>query len=216
MDEGGIKHLKGIIEAILFVSEKPVTINQIKEVIEGVDVAAIRQYIENLQAEYLERKSGMSVIEIAGGYQMATNAEYAMYLRKFYHTRHKERLSKPALETLAIVAYKQPVSRQDIEVIRGVNCDGVVNHLVNKALIKISGRKDVPGRPFIYGTTKEFLEYFGLRSLSDLPKLEDFASLEPVVETEEKETGQEGREQEGQGGQDVQAENGKADKESEP
>ncbi len=186
MDEAGMTHIKGIIESILFVSEKPVTVNQLRDVIEGMDSNEIKKGIMALQEEYAQRKSGIVIMEIAGGYQMMTNPTYAMYLRKFYSHRHKERLSKPALETLAIVAYKQPVSRQDIELIRGVNSDGVVNHLVNKGLIKIIGRKDVPGRPYIYGTTKQFLEYFGLRSLSDLPKLEDFSSLEPMEELEEK------------------------------
>jgi len=108
-------------------------------------------------------------------------------VRDFYKTKHKEKLSKPALETLAIVAYKQPVSRAEIELIRGVNSDGVVVHLIEKELIKIVGRKDIPGRPFLYGTTKQFLEYFGLKSLDDLPKLEEFPDLQPseVVEGEE-------------------------------
>jgi segregation and condensation protein B len=109
---------------------------------------------------------------------MLSNPEYANAVRTFYRTQKKEKLSKPALESLAIVAYKQPVTRLDIELIRGVNSDGVVTHLLEKNLIKIAGRKDVPGKPFLYGTTKEFLEYFGLKSLSDMPKLEEFVSLE--------------------------------------
>ncbi len=182
MDIAGNNHLKGIVEALLFISEKPIMLEQIKEVIEGVDTADIKEMVNLLQKEYTERKSGMSIVEIAGGYQMLTNMEYALYVKKFYHSRHKERLSKPALEALAIIAYKQPISRLDIELIRGVNCDGVVAHLLDKALIKIVGRKEVPGRPYIYATTKQFLEYFGLKSLSDLPKLEDFSSLQPVGE----------------------------------
>lgn len=183
MDASGGNYIKGIIETLLFISEKPVMLNQIKEVIEGVDTGEIRDIITSLQKEYEERKSGIVILEIAGGYQMLTNSDYAMYIRKFYRTRHKEKLSKPALETLAIIAYKQPVSRNDIEIIRGVNSDGVVTHLVEKGLIKIAGRKDIPGRPYIYGTTKQFLEYFGLRSLVDLPKLEDFSSLQPSEES---------------------------------
>ncbi|MFH1360341.1 MAG: SMC-Scp complex subunit ScpB [Candidatus Omnitrophota bacterium] len=175
-------HIKGIIEALLFIGEKPVMLEQIKDVIEGVSTSDIRLLINDLQQEYKDRKSGISIVEIAGGYQMLTNPDYAMYIKKFYRTRHKERLSKPSLETMAIVAYKQPVTRLDIELIRGVNSDGVVNHLCEKGLIKIAGRKDIPGRPYLYGTTKQFLEYFGLKTLSDLPKLEDFSSLQPAQE----------------------------------
>ncbi len=179
MDMANDNHVKGIVEALLFVSEKPVVLEQIREVIGEVDTQEIRAVINILQKEYLERKSGMHIVEIAGGYQMLTNSDYAMYVKKFYHSRHKEKLSKPALETLAIIAYKQPVSRLDVELIRGVNSDGVMLHLLDKVLIKIVGRKDVPGRPYLYGTTKQFLEYFGLKSLADLPKLEDFSSLQP-------------------------------------
>lgn len=178
MDQEGNNHIKGVVETLLFTSEKPVTLEQIKEVLEGIDVQDIRTIIDELQRAYDERKSGMSIVEIAGGYQMLTNPLYAGYVKKFYHSTHKEKLSKPALETLAIIAYKQPVSRLDIELIRGVNSDGVTTHLFSKGLIKIVGRKDVPGRPYLYGTTKEFLEYFGLKSLEDLPKLEDFSSLQ--------------------------------------
>ncbi len=182
--------LKGIVEALLFVSEKPVMLEQIKEVVEGIDIAQIKEAILLLQKEYNDRQSGVVVMEIAGGYQMLSSSRYALAIRKFFKTRHKEKLSKPSLETLAIIAYKQPVSRLDIELIRGVNSDGVTDHLLNKGLIKIVGRKDVPGRPYLYGTTKQFLEYFGLKSLNDLPKLEDFSSLQ-ADESEEKEEKQE-------------------------
>lgn len=182
MDMSSNNYVKGVIEAILFTSEKPVMLEQIKEIVEGVDTTDIREIINFLQKDYQENKKGMVIVEIAGGYQMLTNSEYALYVKKFYHSRHKEKLSKPALETLAIIAYKQPVSRLDIELIRGVNSDGVVVHLLSKELIKIAGRKDVPGRPFLYGTTKQFLEYFGLKSLEDLPKLEDFSSLQQNVQ----------------------------------
>ncbi len=180
MDQASMDHVKGVVEALLFVNEKPVTLQQMKEVMEGVSAAELKQIIQNLKDESEQKKSGMLVVEIAEGYQMLTNPLYASYVRSFYKTRHKERLSKPALETLAIIAYKQPVTRADVELIRGVNSDGVMVHLLNKELIKAVGRKDIPGRPFLYGTTKQFLEYFGLKSLSDLPKLEEFPSLQPV------------------------------------
>jgi segregation and condensation protein B len=100
-----------------------------------------------------------------------------VYIREFYKTKTKEKLSRPALESLAIIAYKQPVGRAEVEMIRGVNSDSTIAHLLNKGLIKITGRKEVPGRPFLYGTTKEFLEYFGLKSLEDMPKMEEFTQL---------------------------------------
>jgi segregation and condensation protein B len=115
---------------------------------------------------------------------MLSNPAYASYLRNFYKTKHKEKLSKPALESMAIIAYKQPVTRSDIELIRGVNSDGVVTNLLEKELIKVVGRKDIPGRPYVYGTTKQFLEYFGLKSLDDLPVLEEFPTLQPPEESD--------------------------------
>lgn len=182
MDQAGESYIRGILESLLFISEKPVTLDQIKEVIDGAGANDIRRAAGELQEEYEAQKRGMVIVEIAGGYQMLSSPHYVSHIRKFFKTRVKEKLSRPALETLAIMAYKQPVTRLDVELIRGVNSDGVVLHLVNKGLIKIVGRKDVPGRPFLYGTTKLFLEYFGLKSLSDLPKLEQVAALKSVGE----------------------------------
>lgn len=173
MDLATNEYLKGIIEAILFISEKPIPPEQIAEAMDGASAADVRTLLGELKAEYESKGRGMVIVEIAGGYQMLSNPQLASYVRNFLKTKVKERLSRPALETLAIVAYKQPVSRGDVELIRGVNSDGVVLHLLNKGLIKIVGKKDVPGRPFLYGTAKVFLEYFGLKSLRDLPKLED-------------------------------------------
>lgn len=178
--DGQTQHIKGVIESLLFVNERPVTLEQIKKVMDTVSAGEIKNAIVQLQREYEARASGMMVVEIAGGYQMLSNPAYASYLRSFYKTKHKEKLSKPALECLAIIAYKQPVTRADIEVIRGVNSDGVVAHLLDKELIKAIGRKDVPGRPYVYGTTKQFQEYFGLKSLDDLPVLEEFSKLAPA------------------------------------
>ncbi|MDP8265442.1 MAG: SMC-Scp complex subunit ScpB [Candidatus Aceula meridiana] len=176
--DNDLQYIKGVAEALLFVSEKPVTMDEFKNALEGVDTKALRQAIEEMKENYQERQSGMVITEIAGGYQMLSNPQYAASVRVFYRTQKKERLSKPSLETLAIIAYKQPVTRIEVEMIRGVNSDGVVNHLLEKGLLKINGRKDVPGKPYIYGTTKQFLEYFGLRSLADLPRLEEFETLE--------------------------------------
>ena len=177
MEQSQLEHLKSAVEALLFVSEKPVTLDQLKEAIQGSGVADLREAVGSLMADYAVAAKGITIVEIANGYQMLSNPACAGYIRDFYKTRHKEKLSRPSLETLAIIAYKQPVSRTDVEIIRGVNSDGVVMHLLNKGLIKIVGRKEVPGRPYVYGTTQQFLEYFGLRSLEDLPKLEEFPAL---------------------------------------
>jgi len=178
MDEQNLIYVRGAIEALLFVSDKPVTLEQFKEVLGDVDGKTVRSAIDELKGLYDEQRRGMNIMEIAGGYQLLSNSDYAQAIRDFYKTQKKEKLSKPALETLAIIAYKQPVTRLDIELIRGVNSDGVVNHLLTKDLIKIAGRKDVPGKPYLYGITKRFLEYFGLKSLNDLPKLEEFISMD--------------------------------------
>ena len=172
-------YIKGVIEAILFVSERPVSLEELRKALETVGSTDIKATLQILKQEHEQRRSGISIVEIAEGFQMLSNPVYASYLHNFYKTKHKEKLSKPALETMAIVAYKQPVTRADIELIRGVNSDGVVAHLLNKELIKVVGRKDIPGKPFIYGTTKQFLEYFGLKSLENLPRLEEFPTLQP-------------------------------------
>lgn len=177
MDQTQSDHLKGAVEALLFVSDKPVTIDQLKDAIAGSGALEIKAVLQQLKNDYDNSPRGMSVIEIAGGWQMLSSQAFAEYIREFYKTRHKEKLSRAGLEVLAIIAYKQPVSRTDVEVIRGVNSDGTVMHLLNKGLIKIAGRKEVPGRPYVYATTSLFLEYFGLRALEDLPKLEDFPAL---------------------------------------
>ncbi|MFH0753652.1 MAG: SMC-Scp complex subunit ScpB [Candidatus Omnitrophota bacterium] len=182
MDQFQLDHLKGAVEALLFVSEKPVTVDQLKEAVAGSTMAEVKAVLVQLKDEYGSQMRGMAVVEIAGGWQMLSSSSYAEYIREFYKTRHKEKLSRAALEALAIIAYKQPVSRTDVEVIRGVNSDGTVMHLLNKGLIKIAGRKEVPGRPYVYGTTNLFLEFFGLRALEDLPKLEEFPALMPVNE----------------------------------
>ncbi len=176
MDEQ-LKQYKSAIEALLFVSDKPILLDQFKTVFPELKPAQIQELAKALQDEYVERNAGMVVVEIAGGWQMLSNSHAASYIREFYKTKSKEKLSRPALESLAIIAYKQPVGRAEVEIIRGVNSDGTIAHLLNKGLINIVGRKEVPGRPFLYGTTKEFLSYFGLRALEDLPKIEEFSQL---------------------------------------
>ena len=174
------QNYKGGIEALLFVSDKPILPDQFKTVFPELKPSEIAQLVKELQDEYVNRNSGMVIVDIAQGWQMLSNSHAAGYIREFYKTKSKEKLSRPSLESLAIIAYKQPVSRADLEVIRGVNCDGTVAHLLNKGLIEIVGRKEVAGRPFLYGTTKSFLEYFGLKTLEDLPKLETLPQLAEI------------------------------------
>lgn len=167
------RKLRGIIEALLFSSQEPVSIDRIKEVLEEESAVDIRKLIDELKAEYDQTNRAFMIIEIAGGFQACTRPEYAVWLRKLYKSRRSQRLSIPALETLAIIVYNQPVTRVEIESIRGVNVEGVLRTLLEKNLVKIGGRKEGVGRPIIYGTTRRFLEYFGLKSLTELPTLQE-------------------------------------------
>jgi segregation and condensation protein B len=174
---------KRIVEALLFVSDKPVSIDALREVLGDVEPTLIRSLVEELNQEYRESRRSFGIKEIAGGFQMLTDPRYGEWVTKLYK-RPPDRLSGPALETLAIIAYRQPITRAEIEAIRGVNVDGVIHTLEERGLIRTRGRKDVPGRPILYGTTNEFLQHFGLRSLDELPKLREFqeADLDFVKE----------------------------------
>jgi segregation and condensation protein B len=177
-------NVKSVIEALLFASEKPLLVEQVKEVLGHLEKEEIRKLLAELGAEYLAANRGLRIVEIAGGFQMVTASDFAPFLRKLFKQRKAERLSKSALETLAIVAYKQPVTRFEIGSIRSVNVDNMVTSLLDKGLIRVSGRKKTPGRPFVYGTTRQFMEYFGLKSLAELPKFEEFASFAQNKEAE--------------------------------
>lgn len=170
-------NLKSAIEALIFASEKPITVEQIKKVLGDLDSASVNKIIDELKNDYQAQNRGLRVVEIAGGFQMTTSSDFAPFLKKLFKNRYSDKLSKPALESLAIIAYKQPLTRSEIETLRNVNVDGVMKSLTDKNLIRICGRKKIPGRPFVYGTTREFLEHFGLKSLADLPKMEDFTVL---------------------------------------
>ncbi len=164
---------KRVIEALLFVSDKPVSIDTLCDVLKDVEPAQIRDIIMELQGEYRSSGRSFGVKEIAGGFQMLTDPIYSRWISALYK-RGSDRLTGPSLETLAIVAYKQPITRSDIEIIRGVNVDGVLRTLEERSLIKTKGRLDAPGRPILYVTTNEFLQHFGLRSLEELPNLKEF------------------------------------------
>jgi segregation and condensation protein B len=171
-------NVKSVIEALLFSSERPLTAEQIRKALDGIGPEQARAAAQQLQQEYESGNRGVRIAEIAGGWQMITAPGFAPFLKKFYKGRQSEKLSKPALETLAIIAYKQPLTRSEIGFLRNVNVDGVMKSLLEKNLVRICGRKKAPGRPHVYGTTRQFLEHFGLKSLQDLPRMEDFPKLE--------------------------------------
>jgi len=170
-------NIKSAIEALLFSSDKPLTLEQLKSALNVQAKEDVYSAITELRSEYESSGRGMRIVEIAGGFQMIAALTFASFLRKLYKDKKIERLSKPALETLAIIAYKQPITKMEIESLRSVNIDGVTDSLLDKDLIRISGRKKTPGRPFVYGTTRRFLEYFGLKSLDELPNMDKFSSL---------------------------------------
>ena len=173
--------LKFIIESFLFVSEEPLTFDKMKSALPSTDVKAIKEALQTLTDEYDQRNGGICLVEVAGGYQLRTRPEYAEWVRKIIQPS-AQRLSPAALETLAIVAYKQPIMRSDIEHIRGVDAGGILRMLLDRKLIRIQGRKEIPGRPLIYGTTRHFLELFGLKDIKDLPSPRDLADLgKPVA-----------------------------------
>lgn len=175
-------NVASVVEALLFVSEKPLTLEQIKNALDSLETSEIRRVIEGLNAGYEQSSRGIRIAEIAGGFQMITSSWVAPFLKKLYKQRHVEKLSRPALETLAIIAYKQPVTKSEISALRNVNIDGVTGTLLDKDLIRVAGRKKAPGRPRVYGTTRQFMEHFGLKSLEDLPKIENFPDLANMKE----------------------------------
>ena len=185
------KEIKSILEAIFFIAGEPLSIDTLKGILE-IDSTEVERLVKELVADYTIKNTGLLVAEVAGGVQMVTNPACAPWVKKLLSTAVPAKLSQPSLETLAIIAYKQPIIKAEIEAIRGVNSDGVVKTLLDRRLVKILGRKEVPGRPLMYGTTKEFLQYFGLKDLSELPTLKEFQEVDlpeaPVIMPEETET----------------------------
>lgn len=164
--------MESVIEAVLFASDEPVQLPRLAEICE-TGSKQVREHIENLNAKYQANNNAFRIEQIAGGYQMLTLSAFNGWLKKLVHSREETKLSPAALETLAIISYKQPIIRADIEAIRGVAVGEVVRSLMYKGLVKIVGRAEILGRPMQYGTTKKFLEVFGLNSLKDLPKVEE-------------------------------------------
>ncbi len=168
-----ITFAKAVIECLLFVSDEPLEISRLKLVLEEMSEAEIRKAVTELQLDYETAGRPLCITEVAEGFSIVTREQYAPFIKKLFKTRVTHRLSKAALETLAIVACKQPITKLEIESLRGVSADGVLDTLYERELIRILGRKEVIGRPLLYGTTKEFLQYFGLKDLMELPKLEE-------------------------------------------
>jgi len=164
--------VESVVEAVLFASDEPLTPNRLADIVEA-SVKHIRQHIHNLNDKYKANNNAFRIEEVAGGYQLLTLSCYNPWLKKLLRARSDSKLSPASLETLAIIAYKQPVIRADIEAIRGVAVGEIVRSLMYKGLVKIVGRAEVLGRPMLYGTTKKFLEVFGLNTLKDLPKIEE-------------------------------------------
>jgi segregation and condensation protein B len=169
--------LKPVIEALLFVAEEPLPLKQLCKVLGGVSEAEVTATLGELQSEYEARASGLEIREIANGWRISTRPQFHDFIRKYLKTRPSARLSLPALETLAVIAYKQPITIPEILEIRGVTSSSSIKTLLEKRLIVTKGRKETVGKPMMYGTSKEFLLHFGLRDLTELPSMEDFEDL---------------------------------------
>jgi segregation and condensation protein B len=190
-----MQDLKNIVESLLFVAEEPLGPERLKKILDPAGAGAIAEAVAALKADYDSRQGGFYLAEVAGGYQFRTRPEYTAWIRRLVDPK-PVRLSRAALETLAIIAYKQPIIRSDVEHIRGVDCGGVLRQLLERKLVRVLGRKEIAGRPLIYATTRKFLETFDLRDLKDLPtpkEIEEFGkaplemrgniAIEPEEET---------------------------------
>ncbi|MEK7749241.1 MAG: SMC-Scp complex subunit ScpB [Bacteroidota bacterium] len=186
--------MKNLVEALIFAAQEPLTVKQIKGIYEqggegetrSIDADEVRGIVAELNAEFQQQDKPYRILQIAGGFQFATLAQYAEWLGKLYKEQARRKLSKSSTETLAIIAYKQPIGRPEIEAIRGVNCDYVLATLLEKDLVTIVGRASTPGRPLLYGTTREFLKHFGLNEITDLPRPREIEEIlgESQFETE--------------------------------
>jgi segregation and condensation protein B len=170
------EQLKSVIESLLFVADGPQTLQRFGEVLDGVDKQTLQDAVNDLQGELEAQNRGVQLVEVAGGYQLRTAKANADWVKKYLGGR-PARMGKATLETLAIVAYRQPITRAEIEAIRGVDVDGVIATLLERNLIRAVARKDVPGRPFLYGTTGEFLQLFNLKDLTHLPTLKEMEEI---------------------------------------
>lgn len=175
------RELKPVLEALLFVASDPVSLDRLHGVLREVEKSRIKTLLYQIEEEFLLSNRGFHLVEIAGGYQFVTRSDLAPWIKEMERVRATARLSKPGLETLAIIAYRQPVTRSEIEMIRGVDTAGVLKTLLDRKLAKIVGRKEAAGRPILYGTTRTFLKYLGLPNLSALPTLKEFSEISEAV-----------------------------------
>jgi segregation and condensation protein B len=197
--------LKKIIESVMFAAERPLSTKELRQIFaeatdeenpgatqdfRNVREAAIAVALEELKVEYETQQRSFQLVEIAGGWRLVSRSEYAPWLKKLLDEARPHRLSQPSLETLSIIALRQPISRADIAAIRGVEVDGVIKTLLERDLITITGRSDVPGRPLLYGTTVKFLEHFGLNNLDDMPKAAELRLQAAALKTAEEKVGQ--------------------------
>lgn len=169
-------YYKGLIEALLFMETEALTTTKIADITE-LEAKHIRRLIKALKEDYTKRSSGLQINEYANGFKVSTNPIYTDILKNYYKSRHQQKFSKTSMETLAIIAYKQPIIKSEIEDIRGVSCDNAIKDLMEKRLIRVLGRRKVPGNPMEYGTTKDFLGYFGLKTLKEMPTLKEIKEL---------------------------------------
>ena len=167
---------KQIVENLLFITDRPLKPSRIAEVVETVNAKRVLEIIQELAKEYEDTGRAIRILEVGGGYQMCTKPEYGRWVRRLYNEKMTTRLSNAALETLAIVAYKQPVTRAEMEMIRGVDVAAPLEKLLERGLVRVLGKRDTIGRPMVYGTTDEFLRLFGLNKISELPDLQEFAA----------------------------------------
>ena len=172
------KSLKTIVESLIFVHDHPLSLDRLATILEEHERADIRSALEELVEEYAASGRGIVLVQVAGGYQLRSRPEHADYIRRLTKTKGVK-FSQSALETLAIIAYRQPVTRAEVEYLRGVDSGGVLKTLLEKKLLRILGKKDVPGKPLIYGTSRDFLELFGLKDLASLPTLKEIQELVP-------------------------------------
>ena len=170
MVKRGQEKIKQIVEALIFASDLPITVEQLKSYIDEATTTQIKKVIDELNLEYKQANRSIHIVSVAGGYQMVTRESYSPWVKMLFYKRSKAKLSQAALETLSVVAFKQPISKTEVAAIRGVNCDAVVRTLLERKLISITGRGEGQGRPLLFKTTKEFLRYFGVNTISDLPK----------------------------------------------
>ncbi|MCI0516011.1 SMC-Scp complex subunit ScpB [candidate division KSB1 bacterium] len=168
---------KQIVEALIFASDSPISESRLIELVEELEAVTVKKIIDELNADYHDQHRAFLIKRLAGGYQLITRPEFAPWIRQFFRGKAKTRLSQAALEVLAIIAFKQPISRPQIEAIRGAQGDGVIKNLLERNLVTIFGRSDAVGHPLLYKTTDEFLRYFGINQLADLPKPKEINEL---------------------------------------